>query len=453
MQSLSLSHRLEQKLTLRQIQSLEFLTLSNEDVIEKIKASLSTNPTLNVSFPKQDSSYEGYSDNSRQRADKKDSLDESGEYSQGVDDNSNWIEQTLGSFESLHDYLRLQLGCVNAVDENVVKLCDKIITAIDDSGIFTLPLDELVLPSESKYLDQALEVLHNLDPVGIAVSSKLESLVVQSKKLGLDENEEVIFEDMIYNYLADIKKLNYSKIAKKYKVDESLIQEFHELLLGLNPNPCAGFKSEYNNYVIPDLFVKNIDGELQLKLNKDVQPVLTIDTSYLEMKEELGNSKAEKESLKYLNEEIKKAKELIEQVDYRNTTLEKVGKVLLEKQRDFFLHGITALKPLTLEMVANEIDVHLTTVSRISTSKYIETEFGVFPLKLFFSNEIKTDEGSDAISKNAVQEIIRKMIEESSEKLTDQKISDKLKEQGISCARRTVSKYRNALKIGISSLR
>ena len=451
MPELILSTKLEQKLSVQQIQRLEFLTLSSEEVLDKIKKFQDTNPTLNVSYANSSSSFEGYSENSLQRSSKLDNMGDGTDFHEYSSDTENWIEETRGTYESLHEYLRLQVGCLDNLNDNVEALCYKMITALNDEGIFTVPLEELLTQEECLYKEEALNVLHNLDPLGIAVDSVLHSLVVQSKKLGLDEEEEVIFEDMIYNYLPDIKKNSYTKIARKYKVEESLIEEFHELLTTLNPHPCSGFRSQYNNYIVPDMYVKNKDGELSLFLNKDAQAVLSLDSSYLEMRDELAKSKESKESLQYLNSELTKAKELIEQVDYRNTTLEKVGKVLLEKQRDFFLFGMKHLKPLTLEMVAAEVNVHLTTVSRISTSKYIDTDFGVFALKTLFSNQVKSEDGE--LSKKAVQEIIKEMIETSIEKLTDQKISDKLKEQGISCARRTVSKYRNAMNIDTSSIR
>ena len=451
MPELILSTKLEQKLSVQQIQRLEFLTLSSEEVLDKIKKFQDTNPTLNVSYANSSSSFEGYSENSLQRSSKLDNMGDGTDFHEYSSDTENWIEETRGTYESLHEYLRLQVGCLDNLNDNVEALCYKMITALNDEGIFTVPLEELLTEEECLYKEEALNVLHNLDPLGIAVDSVLHSLVVQSKKLGLDEEEEVIFEDMIYNYLPDIKKNSYTKIARKYKVEESLIEEFHELLTTLNPHPCSGFRSQYNNYIVPDMYVKNKDGELSLFLNKDAQAVLSLDSSYLEMRDELAKSKESKESLQYLNSELTKAKELIEQVDYRNTTFEKVGKVLLEKQRDFFLFGMKHLKPLTLEMVAAEVNVHLTTVSRISTSKYIDTDFGVFALKTLFSNQVKSEDGE--LSKKAVQEIIKEMIETSIEKLTDQKISDKLKEQGISCARRTVSKYRNAMNIDTSSIR
>ncbi|MCR5732907.1 MAG: RNA polymerase sigma-54 factor, partial [Sphaerochaetaceae bacterium] len=204
---------------------------------------------------------------------------------------------------------------------------------------------------------------------------------------------------------------------------------------------------------IPDLSIKQEDGKLVLRMNDSTLPVLSIDAEYKKMAEEYtkAKSKDEKEAASYLKTQISSGENLINQLDMRRTTLEKVGRVLLQRQKGFFLFGKESLRPLTLQDVATEIGVHATTVSRITTSKYIDTDFGIIPLKNLFSSAVDNSIGED-YSKTAVKELVRKIIEENTtgKKLSDQKISDMLKDKGISCARRTVSKYRAELGLDSS---
>ncbi|HAF85435.1 MAG TPA: RNA polymerase sigma-54 factor, partial [Sphaerochaeta sp.] len=217
----------------------------------------------------------------------------------------------------------------------------------------------------------------------------------------------------------------------------------------LTPYPGQGFSSGPQLYVTPDISIRKVEGELILRMNNSSLPDLTINREF----EAFCLEKIPKETQTYIQDQLKRANTLMFQVQLRNQTLYKVGQVLAEKQREFFLSGPQFIQPLTQKSVADQIGVHETTVSRISTAKWIDTDWGIIPIKRLFSSAVG-DEG-EQVSKHAAKEIIRQILEEHQGKkaLSDQKISDLLKERGLSVARRTVAKYRNELHIDPSFIR
>ena len=309
-----------------------------------------------------------------------------------------------------------------------------IISALDESGFLSRPVDEIVDEAHRKYVDEALALVHTFDPVGIAATDFRDSLMIQAGAYGLDDDELKIFHDLVYDELERLKAGRYDEVAKRLSITRDDLDDLYAFLKTLS--------------------IKVEDGRLVTRLNDEAIPLLSLDTGYQQMEKDLsaGGTKQDKEAARYLKKELQSAQELIRQIDMRNSTLEKVAQVLALKQKAFFLFGPGSLKPLTLKDVAVEIGVHEATVSRVTSGKYADTDWGIIPLKSLFSSAVRTTGGQEDMSKEAVKEMVRRIIQDNDtgRPLSDQKISDILKARGVSCARRTVNKYRKELDIDSS---
>lgn len=451
--SLSLSQKQQLKLNTQMIQSLELMTLPLAELTQRINEEVEKNPTLVVSESEESRkvSYEEYSERVRREERRGESYSDSADYD--ADSHRSWLEGAVAEKETLTDHLMRQLGLSDAAAE-VKEVATVIITSLGEDGFFTEELDKILTPSQLEYKDEALSLLHTFDPAGIACKDSLESLIVQAENLALKGDELELFKAMVNSKLQMLKDEKFKEVAGDLNADEEDIRALYSFLKTLTPYPASRFGAVYEQVIVPDLSIKRDEGKLVLRLNTSDIPALSLDESYVEMAKDLSSSteKEEKEASKYLKKELQSASVLINQINLRASTLEKVGRVLITKQKAFFLFGFQSLKPLTLKQVADEIGVHETTVSRITSGKYIDTDWGILPLKIFFSSAIQTSHDEEGLSKNAVKAIIGQIIEESKgeKALSDQKISDILKERGISCARRTVNKYRKELSIDSS---
>lgn len=436
------SQILTQKQTLslstQMIQSLELMTLPLIDLQTKIKAELESNPTLKTEKPS--NSNKDYS------------FGPSYSSSGNADEYQKWLEGAVGESESLQEHLLKQImfySCSPEVKETV----EIIITNLDKNGFHSIPLESLIKTTLKPYQDEALLMIHQMDPIGVGVKDFRESLVVQAESLGMKEDELNLFSKLVYDNLEKMRAGKVNEVAKDLKIEEEDVNALFSVLKSLTPYPGQKYNSGFEQIIVPDLSIKNENGNLVLRLNTYAIPSLTIDEEYEEMEKSLSSvkDKTSKDAAKYLKTQIQSATNLINQINLRNTTLEKVGLILLNKQREFFHYGFEALLPLTLRQVADIVGVHETTISRITTSKYIDTDFGIFPLKALFSTAVS----DDSTSKNAVKEMIRIIIEghDGPKALSDQKICDRLKDKGVTVARRTVSKYRNELNIDSSFVR
>ena len=277
--------------------------------------------------------------------------------------------------------------------------------------------------------------------------------MLQLRATGAKEDELKLFHKLIYSELENIKAGKIDQIAKDLRTDKEDAESMIALLKTLTPFPGLKYSSDYESYVSPELSIKKDEnGKLTLSLIKDALPIVQIDSQYLEMSKDLKGSKKkeEKAAEKYLKSELQASKDLINQLEIRESTLERLGLSLLERQKDFFMYGPLFLKGLTMKVVAEDVNVHEATISRLATSKYIDTDWGIWPIRSLFSSSIQSEDGE--MSKNAVKERIKQIIEANStgKALSDQKISDMLSKEGIRVARRTVGKYRSELKIDSS---
>ena len=454
-QGLELSQKQTLRLSTRMLQSLELMMLPVAELRQRIENELLENPTLVAQDRDPASvSYEEYSKGQLQRENRKEDYSDSSAYGSDLSDSHNaWLEGTLSEKETLEDHLMWQLGC-SECSEGTRQTAALIISALDESGFLSRPVDEIVDEAHREYVDEALALVHTFDPVGIAAADFRDSLMIQARAYGLDDDELKIFHDLVYDELERLKAGRYDEVAKRLSITRDDLDDLYAFLKTLTPYPASAFGSSQERYIVPDVSIKVEDGRLVTRLNDEAIPLLSLDTDYQQMEKDLsaGGTKQDKEAARYLKKELQSAQELIRQIDMRNSTLEKVAQVLALKQKAFFLFGPGSLKPLTLKDVAVEIGVHEATVSRVTSGKYADTDWGIIPLKSLFSSAVRTTGGQEDMSKEAVKEMVRRIIQDNDtgRPLSDQKISDILKARGVSCARRTVNKYRKELDIDSS---
>ena len=447
---LQIAAKQQLKISTQLVATMETLAASTEELREKIRNEAEKNPVLKIT--ERTPSYSDFSDRYIASSGKRDNYSDSEPYDPD-DSRHNWIEGVVTRSESLEEHLMKQLGETD-IDERTREAAEILITSLDKNGFFlSSPL--LILPERLwDRKDAALSILHTMDPSGIGAMDWRESLILQAKDKGLKGKELEIFSDLVFDELESLRQGKIAIIAKRLKTDEGEIIALSDFLKTLTPFPGREYSSDWDQYAIPEISIrKEEDGKLRLRITQDALPSVELDPEYTEMLSELkksGNGD-DKEASRFLKEQVASAESLISQLEARTTALEKLGALLMDKQRDFFLYGPLHLKGLTMKEAAEIIGVHEATVSRIASSKYIDTDWGIYPIRSLFSSSVESSDGQN-ISKNAVKEMIKKIIEENTagKALSDQKISDILKEQGITAARRTVSKYRKELNIDSS---
>jgi RNA polymerase sigma-54 factor len=351
---------------------------------------------------------------------------------------------------SLKDHLMVQLG-VSVITNKEKRIGEFIIESLDNKGYLGCSLQDisLLINEDVIEVERVLRLVQTFDPIGVAARSLSECLMIQLKEKGIqDKNAYIIAE----HYLEDIATNKIQKIAKELKISISRVQSICDIIKMLEPKPSRGFIVDSDNirYIVPDVTIENINGEYIIIVNDNSLPTLTISNYYKSM----INNLDDKEANKFLSDKLNSSMWLIKSIEQRRMTLYKVTESILKFQRKFFDEGKTALKPLVLKDVADDIGVHESTVSRATNGKYVQTPRGLFELKYFFASSINETDG-DGISSTSVKTHIQKLInEENTQKpLSDQKIAELLGEEGINISRRTVAKYRDEMRISSSSMR
>ena len=459
---LSLSQKQQLKLSPQLLQSFELMALPLAELQQKIKSEIESNPALELPSS-WDFSYERFAQQSQQKESSKvddtysDSSSYGSDYGGGYDYEASdrqqkFMENALSEEETLQEHLLSQLGC-ESLSEEEYTVGQILITNIDANGFFLVDPHDILTSQQAAHLQKLLKILHQFEPAGVAVKDWRESLILQATLKGLKDEDLVHFKALVNDNLELMRAGKQSQVAKNLGIDEMELDALYSFLKTLTPFPGQGFASGPQQYVIPDLSIKAEDGELVLSMNNSSLPDLRVSADFEALAQDLGNTDEVKKAQRYIQNQLKSANSLIFQIQVRNQTLYRLAQVLLVQQRDFFLFGPQYIKPLTQKEVAAQIGVHETTVSRISTAKWIDTDWGIISVKKLFSNAVG-DEGAE-LSKQAAKETIRQILEEhqGQKALSDQKISDILKERGISVARRTVAKYRNELNIDPSFIR
>jgi RNA polymerase sigma-54 factor len=299
-------------------------------------------------------------------------------------------------------------------------------------------------------LEDTLTLIHEFDPPGVGARDLKECLLIQAKHLEEDTHDLV---NLINNHLKDLEKKNYEAIAKALGRDIEDVVEMCKIIYAMDPKPGREYVSSETHYVTPDVYVYKVGDDYVVSLNEDGLPRLKISNFYKNMLKS-GKTTGDK-TQDYIQEKLRSAVWLIKSIHQRQRTIYKVAESIVKHQRDFFEKGSEHLKPMVLRDIANDIGMHESTVSRVTTAKYVHTPQGIYELKYFFNSGISSGDGSDSLASESVKVKIKDLVSKEDPKnpLSDQKIVDLLKTDGIQIARRTVAKYRDVLKILPSSQR
>jgi RNA polymerase sigma-54 factor len=432
-------------------QSIQLMALPIQELKFRIEEELQANPALEV-----------VEDNSTVSIDESEAGDRTEEYDyfedssdpgytqSGYDDEASenkhrFMEGALSKSESLHEHLLWQLR-LQPIGEDEFRIGEILILNLDDNGFHSEPLESLFEASERPVVDKLVGMIRTFEPVGTCVTDYRESLLVQA---GLDPARPEPVDRILEKHLELLERGKHEEIAKKLKVGVEDVEEALEFIRGLTPFPGRLFSSEKPTYVVPDLMVVMREGQFVLIMNDEEIPVLGVSDGFSGM----AKANAAKDVKRFVKSKVKDARWFIHSIRQRNETLQKTARAIVEFQRDFFLNGAKALVPLTLKDIAGEVGVHEATISRITNGKYVQTEWGIFELKYFFTNSISGAGSSGSrFSKEGVKQVIKEILEQETgdEHLSDQGIADLLEQRGIKLARRTVAKYRKELDISSS---
>jgi RNA polymerase sigma-54 factor len=354
-------------------------------------------------------------------------------------------EEFVGGVQSFDEYLLSQLAMLT-LDPDVRRAAEAVIGSLDDDGFLCVSDAEIaaiasVTPAVAA---EGVRVVQELDPPGVGAHDVREALRIEMAYLDIDDE---VLAGIIDRHLDDVASSHYRKIARDLRVDEDRVRASVEVLKTLNPRPAGAFSPGPSpGYVVPDVTLRRFGEEWLIISNNEAIPVLKVSPRYLTMLR--SGSNVDDETRRYLKDKIRSAQAFIRNVDRRKDTVSRISQIILETQRDFFEDGKGDLRPLRLEDVAVEMGVHLSTISRGVTGKYMSTPYGLFELKHFFAGGYRTATGMDVAS-TTVKARIRELLkaEDSKRPLSDQKLAELLADEGIPVARRTVAKYREELGI------
>lgn len=366
------------------------------------------------------------------------------------DDERPSYENLLTRKGNLSDHLLWQLN-LSRMGERARQIAAEIIGNIDENGYLQASLEEIAAAtstSEDK-VAEVLSLVQEFDPPGVASRNLQECLLRQAKLLGM---EGTLVENILAHHLTDLESRRYQAIAKVQGVSLDEVLGAAKIISGFDPRPGLPYSQEEVHYIIPDIFVYKISDEYLVVLNDEGLPNLRINSFYRNAL--AGGGRVDSKAGEYIQEKLRGAVWLIKSIHQRQRTIYRVTKSIVKFQRDFFDKGIEHLKPLVLRDVAEDIEMHESTISRVTTNKYVQTPQGLFELKFFFNSGINTTEG-DSLASESVKSKIREIIsgENVKKPYSDQKIVEILLQHGIEIARRTVTKYREMLNIGSSTER
>lgn len=443
------------KLSPRMYQSIKLMTLPVQELRFRIRQEVEANPALELAEEHTSLSLDELEQAGEDRLPEEMAAYADGSdmgISRGYDDEAGdakrrFMEGALAQPESLRDHLLWQLR-LQPITEEETQVGELLIGNLDENGFHME--DPFTLVSEDRHdqIRHMMTLIQSLEPAGTCTADYRESLRVQAR---LDPDAPDAVDIILDRYLDLLERGKYHDIAKKLRVRDSEVLAALTYIRRLTPFPGRQYESTSPRYVIPDLLVTIREGQFVVIINEEEIPVLSVNPVFTDILEN-GADRMQSETRQFVSTRVRDAKWFIHSVHQRNQTLLKVAQALIVFQREFFLRGPRYLAPLTLREIAAEVGVHEATVSRITTSKYAQTEWGIFPLKYFFSNAVSgTGSTGSRLSKEAAKEILRELLEsEAGAELSDQALADRLKQQGVNIARRTVAKYRKELHIASS---
>jgi RNA polymerase sigma-54 factor len=463
--------RQEMKINPRLYQAMDLLYMPLLDLQQHIKQELLNNPFLELEEPVVAPEEEVPKEQQKEEKEKEEQID--------------WEEILLDGFEAggrraeyeekeyyepipvdtrdLADHLRDQLMLLRLSDRQVL-LGEEIIGNIDDNGYLACSVeevasslnewlskdgrgwageDEVMEPFTAAEVEEMLRVIQGFDPPGIAARDLRECLLLQLQDAG---REDTLAYRIVRDYFDQLINHRWSEISKELAITPKDVQAAADEVAKLDPKPGIKYAAPTDNYITPDLIVEKIDGEYLVFLNDTSLPRLKLSRAYREIARD--KNKFQGENKEFISNKLNSANWMIQAIEQRRQTMLKVMNFIVDRQREFFERGVQYLKPLTLREVAEVINMHESTVSRVTNEKYVQTPRGVLPLKFFFSSGLSTTTGED-VSARGIKARIQKLVAEEEPKrpLTDQAIVNILKEEGIQIARRTVAKYRDQLGI------
>lgn len=356
--------------------------------------------------------------------------------------------------QTLQDYLMWQVELTPFSDTDKA-IATSIVDAVDDTGYLTVPLDDILdsIGDENVTLDEVEAVLKRIqrfDPVGVAARDLRDCLLIQLSQFPVDLPYLNEVRLIVSDYLNLLGSHDFRTLLRSTKLKEEVLKPAMGLIQSLDPRPGQSINTGESHYVIPDVLVRKLQNRWVVELNTDSIPALRINQQYAA----LGSSTRNDSDGQFIRSHLQEARWLIKSLESRNETLLKVTRCIVERQRAFFKQGEEFMRPMVLADIAQAVDMHESTISRVTTQKYLHSPRGIFELKYFFSSHVNTEGGGEA-SSTAIRALVKKLIaaENPAKPLSDSKLTDLLSEQGIMVARRTVAKYRESLSIPPSNQR
>lgn len=489
--SQSLQQKLLQKLSPQQIQLMKLLQVPTANLEERIKEELEENPALELDDQNHEEGGEDlvdeFSDNGEAEfeeqsgsEDEYDNIDVS-EYVQDGDDevadyktrDDNYPEEDnkqvpFKTEASFYETLLNQLGLLK-LDEKQQKIAEQIVGSIDEDGYLRRETSAIVddlafrqnITATEEEVEEMIQRIQRFDPPGVAARDLQECLLLQLQRQKEEGKDVETAMQAIRKYFDEFTKKHYEKIQRGLAIDEDELKEVMQQIIRLNPKPGGnvGGINKAESYVVPDFFIFNNGGKLELTLNSRNAPELRISEGYRDMMKEYDRGakkdKRQKEAVLFIKQKIDAAKWFIDAIKQRQHTLLSTMTAIMNHQHDFFITGDeTSLKPMILKDIAEKTGLDISTVSRVANSKFVQTEFGTYRLKFFFSESLSTESGEE-VSTREVKKILSDLIEGESKKrpLSDERLTELLQEKGYNIARRTVAKYREQLNIPVARLR
>jgi RNA polymerase sigma-54 factor len=489
----SLQQKLLQKLSPQQIQLMKLLQVPTANLEERIKEELEANPALEVdeeAHKDEDPYADEFSDNTEEAdnyeeqdgsVDDYDNIDvteylhdddgEIAEYKTREDnysDDDDNRQLPIKNEASFYDLMVSQLGLLALTDQQR-KIAEHIIGSIDEDGYLRRDTPALVddlafrqnIDTTVEEVDDIIAKIQQFDPPGIGARDLPECLLLQLRRQKAEGKDVDIAITAIEKYFDEFTKKHYEKIQRGLGLEDGELKEVMQQIIRLNPKPGGniGSVNKAESYVVPDFFILNNNGKLELTLNSRNAPELRISEGYRDMMKEYSRGtkkdKQQKEAVLFIKQKIDAAKWFIDAIKQRQHTLLDTMGAIMNHQEEFFLTGDeTSLRPMILKDIAEKTHLDISTVSRVANSKFVQTEFGTYRLKFFFSESLSTDSGEE-VSTREVKKILSDMIESESKKhpLSDEKLTELLQDKGYNIARRTVAKYREQLNIPVARLR
>ncbi len=483
-----LTQKLQQRLSPQQIQLMKLLQVPTSSLEQRVKEELEVNPALDEG---KDDDFEKDEFDNKKDEEKSSEADDNFDLSEYINDDDDIADYKLRTdsyrdpdenksipipvIDTFHDHLHNQLGLLQ-INQREKKIAKQLIGSIDDDGYLRRDLVAIVddlaftqnVMTDLEELERILNLIQEFEPAGVGARSAQECLVNQikrriklSKNTLVQQKDCLVAEKILSNYFEEFAKKHYSKLTRQLNISEEDLKGAIDEILKLNPKPGSGHANgtRVETYIIPDFILNNDNGELKLSLNSKNAPELKVNNDYVDMMRAYNKTKKkdrqQKEAILFIKQKIDSAKWFIDAIRQRQQTMLNTMQAILEYQYAYFLTGDEVrLKPMILKDIAEITGLDISTISRVAHSKYIQTEFGTFQLKSFFSESIQTESGEE-VSTREVKKILKDLIEEENKRkpLSDQKLTDTLVGKGYNIARRTVAKYREQLNIPVARLR